>query len=85
MRVRATTICVLLAGFAATAFAADRLPSGPTYKEVLVATVQDAGKPFAAENEHLPAARRSGGAHAAGALHPRQRRCLQFLQWLARL
>jgi len=29
-----------------SAFAANRLPSGPTYKDVLVATVQDAGKPF---------------------------------------
>ena len=36
-------------------FAADRLPSGPTYKEVLVATVQDAGKPFALRtNIYLP-------------------------------
>ena len=36
-------------------FAADRLPSGPTYKEVLVAKVQDAGKPFALRtNIYLP-------------------------------
>jgi acetyl esterase/lipase len=36
-------------------FAADRLPSGPTYKEVLVATVQDAGKPFPLRtNIYLP-------------------------------
>ena len=36
-------------------FAADRLPSGPTYKEVLMATVQDAGKPFALRtNIYLP-------------------------------
>ena len=35
--------------------AADRLPSGPTYKEVLVAIVQDAGKPFALRtNIYLP-------------------------------
>ena len=46
MSMRATVICTLLVGFAVAAFAADRLPSGPTHKEVLVATVQDAGKPF---------------------------------------
>ena len=39
----------------AAALAADRLPSGPTYKEVLVATVQDAGRPFALRtNIYLP-------------------------------
>ena len=32
--------------FPAASWSADRLPSGPTYKEVLVATVQDAGRPF---------------------------------------
>ncbi|MBI3372440.1 MAG: alpha/beta hydrolase [Betaproteobacteria bacterium] len=37
------------------AFAADRLPSGATYKDVLVATVQDAGKPYALRvNIYLP-------------------------------
>jgi acetyl esterase/lipase len=46
---------MLLAGFAATASGADRLPSGPTHKEVLVATVQDAGKPFPLRtNIYLP-------------------------------
>ena len=47
---------VLVASLACPgAFAADRLPSGPTYKEVLVATVQDAGKPFALRtNIYLP-------------------------------
>jgi acetyl esterase/lipase len=44
----ATTICTLLVGFAVP-------PSGPTYKEVLVATVQDAGKPFPLRtNIYLP-------------------------------
>jgi acetyl esterase/lipase len=39
----------------ATALAADRLPSGPTYKDVLVATVQDAGKPYPLRaNIYLP-------------------------------
>ena len=39
----------------AAAIAADSMPSGPTYKEVLVATVQDAGKPFALRtNIYLP-------------------------------
>ena len=47
---------VLVASLACPeAFAADRLPSGPTYKEVLVATVQDAGKPFQLRtNIYLP-------------------------------
>jgi acetyl esterase/lipase len=37
------------------AFAADRLPSGSTYRDVLVATVQDAGKPYALRaNVYLP-------------------------------
>jgi acetyl esterase/lipase len=44
------------------AFAADRLPSGATYKDVLVATVQDAGKPYALRaNIYLP----KGAATAA--------------------
>jgi len=52
---KTTMICALLAGLTATASAADRLPSGPTHKEVLVATVQDAGKPFALRtNIYLP-------------------------------
>ena len=47
--------CTLLAVLATTVLAADRLPSGPTHKEVLVATVQDAGKPFALRtNIYLP-------------------------------
>ena len=52
---KTTMICALLAGLTAAASAADRLPSGPTHKEVLVATVQDAGKPFALRtNIYLP-------------------------------
>ncbi len=43
------TLILTLAFFAlhsSFAFAWERLPSGPTYKDVLVATVPDAGKPF---------------------------------------
>ena len=55
MSLKATMICTLVAGFAVTAADADRLPSGPTHKEVLVATVQDAGRPFALRtNIYLP-------------------------------
>jgi acetyl esterase/lipase len=59
---RKTTASLIVALFATilvmyslAAFAADRLPSGPTYKEVLVATVQDGGKPFQLRtNIYLP-------------------------------
>ena len=48
-------LLALLSMSCAVAAAADRLPSGPTHKEVLVATVQDAGKPFALRtNIYLP-------------------------------
>ena len=54
----AVSLVLVVAVFAVPSvavFAADRLPSGPTYKEVLVATVQDAGKPFALRtNIYLP-------------------------------
>jgi acetyl esterase/lipase len=55
MKITTPTICVLLAALTTAASAADRLPSGPTHKDVLVATVQDAGKPFALRtNIYLP-------------------------------
>jgi len=48
-------LIAVAAMFCSALFAADRLPSGPTHKEVLVATVQDAGKPFALRtNIYLP-------------------------------
>lgn len=40
-------VLILIAAMSSvTVFAAPRLPSGPTYKEVKVATVEDGGKPF---------------------------------------
>ncbi|HZG17313.1 MAG TPA: alpha/beta hydrolase [Candidatus Bathyarchaeia archaeon] len=46
---------VILALSATTALAAPRLPSGPTYKDVTIATVDDAGKPFPLNtNIYLP-------------------------------
>ena len=63
MSMKVKMICTLLAGLTATASAADRLPSGPTYKEVLVATVQDAAKPL-----------RSGRTSTCREARPRRRR-----------
>lgn len=61
---------VALAVLAWTAFstacgslAADRLPSGPNYKDVTIATVSDAGKPFALRtNIYLPKSGTAGPA-----------------------
>src|SRR6202158_5011867 len=52
------------------AFAADRLPSGATYRDVLVATVQDAGKPYALRaNVYLPKGAASAPAPLVLFLH----------------
>ena len=64
MSMRATIICALLLGFTAAASAADRLPSGPTYKEAQGPERYGAGARGGREGRHERSALESGRALA---------------------